>query len=47
LLQPTQEIHAALYFPLLRAWREVDVGRVGAATGRGAGKKDSGQMKLF
>jgi hypothetical protein len=46
LLEPTQEIHAALYFPLLRAWREVDVGRGGVVAGRGA-KKDSGQMKLF
>jgi len=47
LLEPTQEIHAALYFPLLRAWREVEVGRGGVVAGRAAGKKDSGQMRLF
>lgn len=46
LLKPREEIHAALYFPLLRAWREVDVGKVSAIAERGAAK-NSEQMRLF
>ena len=50
LFRPQEEIRAALYFPLLRAWKEVDVGQgpaPGAAgSGRGPAPK-SGQLSLL
>ena len=54
MLRPQEEIHAALYFPLLRAWQEVDVGKPGrgepgrGATGSGLGQEEAaGQMRLL
>jgi ATP-dependent exoDNAse (exonuclease V) beta subunit len=45
LLKPQEEIHAALYFPLLRAWREVDLGRREAGPGPGATGSGPGKEK--
>jgi len=50
LLKPQEEIHAALYFPLLRAWREVDLGR--GISGPGSApetkrEKAAGQLRLL
>jgi ATP-dependent exoDNAse (exonuclease V) beta subunit len=50
LLKPQEEIHAALYFPLLRTWKEVDIGR--GATGLGLRQetkqeKAGGQLRLL
>jgi ATP-dependent exoDNAse (exonuclease V) beta subunit len=50
LFRPQEEIRAALYFPLLRAWKEVDVGQGPGAKGPGRGPgpaPKSGQLSLL